>query len=173
MSNGQFKLQIEPAPDVPENQLLVADVVRYLSGLAKLHEEDKTGNPELSKGLRHVAHALRPYADCPVAELTDAIKKKPSSAVKAKTASSKAKSVLPPELEYIGHADVERILDDESYNKQQIVELGVRRFGISRSKLERLRKEHAQDSVRAALEHEKSLDVISMEARRGGKARSA
>lgn len=173
MSNGQFKLQIKPAPDSQENQLLVADVVRYLSSLAKLYEEDKTGNPELSKGLRHVAQALRTYADCPTAELTDAIKKKPSSAVKAKTASNKIKPILPPELESIDQEDVERILDDEGYIKQQIVELGGRRFGISRSKLERLPKKDARDSVRAALEHEKSLDVISREARRGGKARSS
>jgi hypothetical protein len=99
--------------------------------------------------------------------------KRATSEDSLKTTLSKAKSVLPAELESISQEYVERILDDESYNKQQVVELGVRRFGISRSKLERLRKEHAQDSVRAALEHEKSLDVISMEARRGGKARSA
>ena len=160
-----FEFQQEP--------LLVSDVVRYLSGLAKLHEEDKTGNPELSEGLRQVAKALRPYADCPVPELTDAIKKRALSAANSKTASARIESELPPELESIGQDGIARILDDESYTKQQIAELGARRFGISRSKLERISKKDAQDSVRAALEHEKSLDAISREARKGGMARLA
>ena len=172
MKNGQSRLYEKLLPDVPENQLLVADVVRYLLGLAKLHEHDKTGNRELSEGLRCVAQVLRPYANCSVIGLSDTIKKK-SSAVNSKISSNKAESVLPSELESISQEDIERILDDESYTKQQVAELGARRFGISRSKLERLRKKDAQDSVRAALEHEKSLDVISREASRGGKARSS
>ena len=173
MKNEQFKLQMNPAPADQENQLLVADVVRYLSGLAKLHKEDKTGNAELSDGLRYVAQALRPYANCPVLELPDAIKWRTTPAVNSKSASNKPKSVLPPELESIGQEDVEKILSDQSYTKQEVAELGVRRFGISRSKLERLPKKDAQDSVRAALEHEKSLDVISREASKGSKARSS
>ena len=173
MISGQFKSQKPSTHGAEENQLLVADMVQYLLSLAKLYEKDKTGNTELSEGLRNVAHALRPYADCLVLELTDAIKKKTPSTHRTKTSSTKAKSQLPPELESIGQEDIDRILDDESYTKQQIAELGVRRFGISRSKLERLRKKDARDSVRAALEHENSLDMISMEARRGGEARSA
>ena len=173
MRSGHLKSKRAPTHDAEENQLLVADMVQYLLSLAELYEKDKTGNTDLSEGLRNVAHALRPYADCPVLELTDAIKKKAPSTDRRKRASTKAKSQLPPALESLGQEDIDKILNDESYTKKQIAELGVRRFGISRSKLERLRKTDARDSVRAALEHEKSLDVISMEARRGGKARSA
>ena len=79
--------------------------------------------------------------------------------------------MLPPELESMGQDAIERILDDEGYTKLQIVELGVQRFGISRSKLDRLNKKDALESVRAALGHEKSLDVISIEARKGANAR--
>ncbi len=173
MRSGHLKSKSAPTYDAEENQLLVADMVQYLLSLAELYEKDKTGNADLSEGLRNVAHALRPYADCPVLELTDAIKKKAPSTDRRKRASTKAKSQVPPALESLGQEDIDKILNDESYTKKQIAELGVRRFGISRSKLERLRKTDARDSVRAALEHEKSLDVISMEARRGGKARSA
>ena len=172
MRNGRSKTQKRPTYDAVEDQLRVADMVEFLVSLAKLYEKDKTGNAELSRGLRSVAHVLHPYADCLVLELADAIKKKAASTDRRKTASARLKPQLPPTLESIGQADVERILNDEDYTKRQIAELGVRRFGISRSKLERLRKNDARDSVRAALEHEKSLDVISMEARRGGEARS-
>ena len=173
MIDGQVTSQKAPTGGTEDNQLLVVDIVQYLLSLAKLSEKDKTGNRELSEGLRSVAHALRPYGDCLVLELADAMKKKAPSRVGRKTTSTKAKSQLPPALESISQEDIERILNDESYTKRQIAELGVQRFGISQSKLERLRKKDSLESVRAALEHERSLDVIAMEARRGGKARSA
>ena len=171
MRNGQFKSKKRAPYPAEDGQLLVADMVQYLLNLAKLYEKDKTGNAGLSEGLRCVARALRPYADFLVPELTDAIKKRAPIKNSFKITSNKAKLDLPRVLESISKKNVERILSDKGYTKEQIIELGFQRFGISRSKLKRLRKEDARNSVRAALEHEKSLDAIAMEARRGGKAR--
>ena len=81
----------------------------------------------------------------------------------------------PPEtaaaLESLSQEEVAQILDDPGSPKQLVAELGFRRFGMSRAKLERLSKQAARDSVRAALEHEKSLDAISRQARKSGAAR--
>ena len=173
MTDGQSKLYKKLIDDSGQSQLLVSDVVQYLSRLARLHKEDKTGNLELSKGLISVAQALRPYARYPVLELTDAIKKRLPSARGVGAVSRKGTQILPSTLESIGQEDAERILDDAGYTKQQLAELGFRRFGISRSKLERLPKKDALNSIRAALEHEKSLDVISKEASKGGTSGSA
>ena len=74
-------------------------------------------------------------------------------------------------LESLSHEEVAQILDDPGSAKQLIAELGFRRFGISRPKLERLSKQAARDSVRNALENEKFLAVISREARKSGAAR--
>ena len=74
-------------------------------------------------------------------------------------------------LESLSLAAVTQILDDPGSAKPLVAELGFRRFGISRAKLERLSKQAARDTVRAALEHEKSLDAISREARKGGQVR--
>ena len=170
--NGQ-----QQALEIQREHLLVADIVRYLSGLAKLHGEDKTGNSELSFGLLQVTKALRPYADCPVVELAAAIKNNSVSAVRAKSDRKPEEPAFPPELdsrlESIGQDEIERILNDDAGTKRQIVELGFRRFGISRSKLERLSLKDARYSVRAALENEKTLEVISQEARKAGKARAS
>lgn len=173
MRNGQSKPPKKLTDEPRESRLLVADVARYLSGLARLHEDEKTGNIELSEGLKCVAQALRRYANYPALELSDAIKKNLPSARRSATALGQSASILPLELESIGQEDIGRILDGEGYTKQQLAELGFRRFGISRSKLERLPKKETLDSIRAALEHEKSLDAISMEASRGGKTGQA
>ena len=160
----------KPGPVSQKNQLLVKDLIQYLLGLAELNGEEKTGNTELARALRILANDhLCKYADYPVSELTNAVEKTESTD-NLGAASSKAKSALPPELESISQEEIERILADESFTKLQVVELGVRRFGISRSKLARLRKEDALESVRAALGHEKSLDVIAKEARKAGNA---
>ena len=173
MTNGRPSIGGKLPLEADEDRLLVKDLVRYLSGLAKLHEEGKTGNPELSRGLRQVAHVLRPFAGYRVAELTDVIsRKRNTSATGSKANSRRPKAQLPSELELMSQDDIVKILDDEVYTKQQIAELGFRRFGISRSMLERLRKDDALASVRAALDHEKSLDVIAREARRAGRARA-
>ena len=172
MRNNHPMLLTQSKPNAEESPVLVIDIVGYLTGLAKLHEAEKTGNLELSAGLRYLAEALRPYADAPVSELPATLKQ---TALRgnSKRSSARPKATLPDELEFLGQMEVEGILNNDSYTKNQIAELGVRRFGISRSKLSRLRKREAQESIRAALENERALDVIAREARISGRARSA
>ncbi len=169
-------VQVEPnrMPELGarEDQILVRDISRYLSSLARLNELDKTGNLDLSEGLRQLVQALRPYAVCPVHEL-DSTLKEARVTNNRRVPQRQLRAILPPNLESIRKEDVEDILKDNRYTKSQVAELGFQRFGISRSTLERLRKEDALRSVRAALEHEKSLDVISRQARKSGKARAS
>ena len=155
-----------------ESQVLVIDILGYLTGLAKLHEAKKTGNLGLSFGLRILADTLRPYGNVPVSELSE-IFNQPALQTRAKHAIRRPKVTLPTRLEKLGQREIEGILDNDSYTKEQLAELGVKRFGVSRSKLVRLRKREAQDYIRAALENERALDVISQEARISGKVRSA
>ncbi len=171
MRNNDSK-RIQSLPYTEECQVLVTDIVGYLSGLAKLHEAEKTGNIRLSVGLRQLVEVLRPYANVPVSELSEVLKQ-PTLQTKTKHANRQPKVTLPFCLENLGQREIEGILGNDSYTKDQIAELGVKRFGISRSKLSRLRKRDAQESIRAALENEKALDVISREARISGRARSA
>ena len=154
-------------------QLLVRDVVRHISGLAKLYADKKIGNPELSEGLQQVADALRPYSAYPVHELVPALKEVKYLALEGhKDSARRERTPLPSNLEGLHKKDIENILNDEIYTKIQIAELGFRRFGIPRATLKRLRKEDAILSVRAAMENEKSIDVISQVARRRGKTRA-
>lgn len=171
MNEAQPDVQARLSLDAATCNLSVLDIVGYLMDLAKLNEEEKTGNPELSKGLRHLAKALRRYGDCPLSDLKNVLRGTPSQSNGPKRASVKTKLTLPSDLEDIHISEAESILNNEGYTKQQVVELGFSRFGISRAMLMRLSKEEAVASVQAALEHEKSLDVIAREARRSGAVR--
>lgn len=162
----------EPGPYAQTKPLLVNDLVRYLSRLVNLYSDTKTGNPALSDGLRQLVNALRPHSKRPVPELVDMIRE-PSLRRLHKTSSKRVKVLLPSDLEALSLEEVEKILDDEDYTKDQVVQLGVQRFGMSSSELVRQGKKNVLEAIRAALNHEKSLEVISMEARRAGQMRSS
>ena len=157
--------------DTSDDEVRVIDVVRYLSDLARLHSNEKTGNGALSEGLRNVSEALRPYGKYRTSELIgltkDGAKRKPAG-----RALNHAGSRLPDDLSTMSQTDVEHVLEDLTYTKLELAEVGASRFGISRSKLARLPKNEAIDTIRAALAHEKSLDLISREAAKSGGSRS-
>ena len=151
-----------------EDRLLIDDLIRYLSQLATLNKEDRTGNPKLSDGLRQLTGALRPHANRSIAEFADLVR---DLSDRPRHSSGKKKTTLPPSLESLSQSAIEKILDDDRFTKSQITEIGERRFGIPRSKLLRSCKQDAVESVRAALDHERALDLISAEAQRGGENR--
>ena len=153
-----------------DDEILVGDIVRYLSTLVRLHAVEKTGNIPMSKALSRLVNALRPYSDLPMAEAV-ATFPAPQQNSARKHGPERDNTALPDQLETVSLAEVEQILDGDC-TKDEIAEIGARRFGMSRSKLRRLRKEDARESIRAALAHEVSLDVISREARSGGVARA-
>ena len=157
--------------DAPSEELRVIDVVRYLSALARLHSNEKIGNGALSQGLRDVSKALRPYGKYRTSELID-LAKKESGRKPTRRGQNANESRLPDDLSAMSQTEVEQILEDLSYTKIELMEIGAHRFGISRSKLARSPKREAIDTIRAALAHEKSLDLISREATRSGRSRT-
>jgi len=171
MKDEQQRKDSEHESYTQECILLVGDLVRYLSSLATLNKDPRTGNADLRDGLRVLSNALRPHSNKSIRELSDVLGEGVSRTQKPTT--SAAKATLPGDLRVLSEQGVDEILKNRSYTKQQLVELGVQRFGISQSRLMRLKKDEVCESVRAALNHERSLGVISQEARRGGDKRSS
>ena len=151
-----------------EERFSIDDLIQYLSRLVALNSEDRTGNPEWGDGLRQMARALRPHADLSIAEFADLVR---GISARSGISPRKERVELPPDLESLSQPDIEKILGDDRFTKSQIIEVGAKRFGISKSKLARSCKQDAVESVRAALDHQRSLDLISEEARRSGENR--
>ncbi len=149
--------------------LLVGDLVKYLSRLAGMQADARTGNPQMSDGLSRLAEVLKPFKSRTIDELPELLHA--STGSKHHKSGTKPPIELPPDLASMAGEEVERILSDERYLKKQIVELGASRFGISRAKLSRLPGTEVINSIRAALEHERSLTAIADHARRVGERR--
>jgi Zn ribbon nucleic-acid-binding protein len=80
---------------------------------------------------------------------------------------------LPLDLSLLSDKRIDEILKDSSFTKKQLIELGNQCFGITQSKLIRLSKKRVIEVVRAAFNHERSLGIISQEARKAGEKRSS
>ena len=124
---------------------------------------------QLGRALQLLSDGLKPYGYLEIAELLELLEKLIVKSDAVRKRAIQSETVMAHDLRSMSQEDVQAILDQEYFTKKQLVELGSERFGISRGKLIRLRKKDALESIRGALEHEKSLDVISIEARRAGK----
>ena len=174
MSDSQSEFGRGKAKPVRGGELLVSDVIRYMSNLAKIHDSARVGNAALSRGLHDLARALRPYKDRPASELAEVIRI--NEAAKHSAPAAVKRRAMPenlPDFKTIGLDEVERILEDESLPKRVLAELGFQRFGISRSMLEHSNKKEARHSIASAVENRRILEAISRQARKGGMARSA
>lgn len=168
MNNGPGQQDDGCGVDVESSRLLVDDLVRYLLRLAALEKDARTGNRELSASLHELATLLKPYSNSPLADLADKVAKVRTSGTRNRKT---RRTELPADLNSLSANSVERILASPRYTKLQVIEVGSQRFGISRSRLMRLGREQVIEAVRAALEHEQSIQVISEEARRQGEKR--
>ena len=153
------------------NGLLIGDIARYLFRLADLQRDELTGNPIVSDGLRCLARALKPHQTRTIEDLS-VLMSNISSSSSSKRSLKKPQAPLPENLVGLECEEVDRILRDGKYLKSQLIELGTCRFGISRSKLSRLPKSEAIASIRAALDHERSLTAIGNQAQMAGQRRS-
>lgn len=171
MKDDQQRIDNEHESESQGDPFLIGDLVRYLSSLATLNRDSRTGNLDLGSSLRELANALRPHSHRSVRELAVVIGEGVSRTRKPTPRADKA--TLPGDLQALSEQGVIEILKNQDYTKPQLIELGFQRFGISQSRLKRLTKDEVCESIRAALNHEKSLGVISQEARRGGDKRSS
>lgn len=157
--------------DAGQKELVVGDLLRQLLGLAEIQSDVRTGNKEIADSLRLVAQALKSYRSRPLRSLPDLLANFPPPK-SARPRQRRTVVELPANLEALTGSEVDLILADGRHLKSQLADLGFERFGISRAKLGRLNKVDAIDAVRAALEHERSLEAISEQAQAAGHKRA-
>ena len=168
---NKFSSDNQDSP-TPAGVLSVNDLERYLVRLAGLHADPETGNLKLSEGLREIAKAMRPYRRLPITELARSLGKGKGGAP-CDSQPARRKVALPPDLRNLSWDQVRNVLDDDRYVKAQLAELGFSRFGLSRSRLERLGRREVLETLYAALDREVSLDIIARSAEEAGARRSS
>lgn len=169
---SKMRSSVDPAVEqaVTANDLLIGDLVKHLSKWAMLEQDERTGNPSLSQGLTLLVECLKRHQARPVSDLAEL---ELHRHVPRTREARKPLRKLPEHVDSLDWDQVIAILDNEDYQKKQLVELGERRLGIPRSRLSRLKREDAIASIRAAIDNERSLVAIGYHARLVGEQRRA
>lgn len=156
-----------------DDNLSVAHVVKYLSTLAKLHENLGAVSANFSTALKEIADRLRPYSQSPLSELPNVFDNNLQIGRKSSRIAKKTSFNLPENLKSLKLDDIESIINNPNLTKIQLVALGISRLGIAKSKLDRLSRVEIIESINAAINHERSLNIISDQAKRTGENRSS
>ena len=159
-----------PHANATTSDIVVGDILRWLASQADMQRDALTGNAAFADAIRVLADALKPHSSRPVPDLIELLAG--TSAAEVPKPQRKPPVELPSGLTALAGSAVESVIADDRYLKSQLVELGFRRFGIPRSRLCRLTKTEGVEAIRAALEHERSLDVIGQQARAAGRRQS-
>jgi hypothetical protein len=153
-----------PSPRETAEPISTLEVARFLKRLSALYRDRTTGNLPLSDALAGIAAALTRQARLPIRD-----------AISALDTSPRQRGLWEDrdELRDLSLDDVARFLSDETVPKTDLVRLGVERFAISRSRLERISRAEVAEAISSAMRNEESLKIISQEAERGGSRRSS
>lgn len=137
---------------------------QYLRRLANLYSSNRTGKPELSKALSYLADFL---IASKAPSIEQAIREKSSSFEKSEI------NITQSYVDNLTLKHVAKLLENPNCTKSDLIELGLSRFGIPKSRLSRISREKAVEILWSAYRHEQSIDIISDEAKYGGTNRTS
>ena len=143
--------------------LSASDVGRYLSRLASLNRDPKTGNPALGVALKELSDYL--------------LASNASTVLNALPKADHGKEPEPEEFfdeaSTLSKEEIISRLENDTTDRKQLVIIGAVRFGIPNSRLQKLSREDLTRALLSAIEHEQSIEILSDEAKIGGQKRES
>ena len=135
--------------------ITAADVGRYLKHLAALNRDPLTGNVAMSDALNEIAAILIAAKAAPA-----------TGALKTFVEQSNFEFEEDFDFQALPLEKVREILARSDLTKSELTTIGTERFGIAKSRMDRVSRDELIKMVQSAIQHEESLDIISEEAQR-------
>lgn len=136
-------------------QITSADVGRYLKHLALLNRDPLTGNVAMSGALHEIADILIAAKAVPAPK-----------ALGEFTAQNKFDFEEEADFQAMSLEKVREVLERTDLTKSDLATVGTERFGIAKSRMDRVPRDEIIKMISSALQHEESLAIISKEAQR-------
>jgi uncharacterized protein with von Willebrand factor type A (vWA) domain len=136
-------------------QITSSDVGRYLRHLAALHRDPLTGNVAMSDALQEIASVLMSAKASPA-----------HKALEDFMTQGKFEFEDNMDLRSISLEKVREILARSDLTKLDLTTVGTVRFGIAKSRMNRVSRDEIVRMISSAVQHEESLAIISGEAQR-------
>lgn len=144
-----------------------AALAAFLDDLSEVYRSKDTGNLALSNSLHLLAKAVRRKVIQQVNDNSDArdAKRLKQSQKERTERSAPLEAKL---LAKLSLKEVDEFLMDPRRSKKELLDLAAARFSIPTSQLKRLRMEEVLESIKSALHHEYSIDILGIESRKDG-----
>jgi hypothetical protein len=130
-------------------------VGRYLKHLATLNRDPLTGNEAMSDALNELATILIAAKAAPV-----------TKAIEKFIEHSKFNFEEEFDFKTLPLAKVHEVLARPNLSKSDLATIGTERFGIAKSRMDRVPRDEIIKMIVSAMQHEESLNIISEEAQR-------
>lgn len=153
------------------DELLTADVIRYLKQLSKLYGDDVVGNAKLHEALIILTSHLNKYSSYPISEAISLIEKRTIN--KKENTKKIGKQKIQINYQELTQDQIKNYLNSNLLTKDQFIEIGHIKYGIPKSGMLRLNRNDIIDRIKSALAHSDSISIISDAAKDSGKYRKS
>lgn len=135
--------------------ITAADVGRYLKHLAAINRDPLTGNVAMSDALNEIAAILIAAKAAPATKTLENF-----------TEQRKFDFEEEFDCQTLPLEKVREIIERPDLTKSDLATIGTERFGIAKSRMDRVPREEIVKMIASAMQHEESLNIISEEAKR-------
>ena len=144
-----------------KNEVRLIEFIRLIKNIEKLYSEDLGNNPDLVKFLKQFTRVLELYKGYSTEEFLTILK----SPKAGKITDLKNKEILINiDINKLSFIDLRKLLENPTISKEELLELGEKRLGISKGSNRRLNKEHLKELIESTIKNVETLDVIEYKA---------
>ena len=151
------------------DQVTVRGLAQFLNDLGK-SLQGPTNGPVLGEALVRLSRTLRKHQDKELDEVLGLLGG--GTAFRNRQRPLKLKPLEGVDLEALETNEVRELLFDEQLSRQELIQVGTVRLGISKSLLQRQSKQAVLESVTSAVQNEEVHHIISREAEKEGLRRA-
>ena len=151
------------------DQLTVRGLAQFLNDLGK-SLQGPTKGPVLGEALLRLSRTLRKHQDKELDDVLGLLGGE--TAIQKRQHPVKSNLIEEVDLEALETNQVKELLFDGQLSKQELIQVGTVRLGISKSHLQRQSKRAVLESVMSAVLNEEAHHIISMEAEKEGLRRA-
>ena len=138
----------------------VQDFIKTLKLLELLSKRPFGMDPSMTSFIKKLRMILTPYKELEEDEFFESLKDSLSTHRINKTKKERKVTSLDIDFDNITFEELRTLFSKKSLNKEQLLDIGEHRFGISRGANLRLKKEHLQDLIETAMQNIETLHII-------------
>jgi len=143
------------------NEIKIIDFIRLLKLVEKLYSDNLGNNPQLLSFIKKFTIILNSYKAYSTEEFLKILElnKQPNRS------NNKNKKILSDiDINNLTLSDVRKLLQNPQITKEELLELGEKKLGISKGANKKLNKQQLKDLIESAIQNIETLDVIKEKA---------